>query len=91
MQNVIEQEKTIAAGISHTCSILDDGSVACWGENFYGQLGDGGVSDRNAPSQTASLGSGRSAVSISSGYMSVCAMLRDGTVSRWGRNANGQL
>ena len=30
-----------AAGDSHTCAVLDDGSVRCWGNGFYGQLGDG--------------------------------------------------
>ena len=31
----------IASGAYHTCAILDDGSVSCWGNNNYGQLGDG--------------------------------------------------
>jgi len=29
----------IAAGQEHTCAILDNASVKCWGSNYYGQLG----------------------------------------------------
>ncbi|MDP7649940.1 MAG: hypothetical protein QF834_07110, partial [Candidatus Thalassarchaeaceae archaeon] len=51
----------ISAGGAHTCAILDDGSVACWGDNDYGELGDGTTTDRHTPTQTASLGVGRTA------------------------------
>ncbi len=33
--------KVIAAGGSHTCAILDNSSIKCWGENDHGQLGLG--------------------------------------------------
>ena len=32
---------SVSAGSTHTCAILDDGSLKCWGYNFYGQLGIG--------------------------------------------------
>ena len=51
----------------HTCAILDDGTVSCWGRNLAGGLGDGTTTDRNTPTQTSSLGTGRTAVAISSG------------------------
>ena len=38
--------KFIAAGGDHTCAILDDGSVKCWGRNDYGQLGYGDTQNR---------------------------------------------
>ena len=38
--------KFIAAGGDHTCAILDDGSVKCWGRNDYGQLGYGDNQNR---------------------------------------------
>jgi len=36
----------IAAGNSHTCAILDNSSVKCWGGNAFGQLGLGNTSNR---------------------------------------------
>ena len=74
----------ISAGEGHTCAILDDGSVACWGGNQYGQLGDGTTTNRDTPTQTASLGVDRTAVAITSGYSHTCALLDDGSVVCWG-------
>jgi alpha-tubulin suppressor-like RCC1 family protein len=81
----------ISAGASHTCAILDDDSVSCWGDNWYGQLGDGTNTERNRPTQTSSLGTGRTAVAISPGFGHTCAVLDDGSVSCWGYNYYGQL
>src|SRR5204862_7933623 len=38
----------IAAGGLHTCVIMSDGTVRCWGENGSGQLGDGTTTDRSS-------------------------------------------
>ena len=81
----------ITAGDYHTCAILDDGSVSCWGCNNYGQLGDGTTTDRNTPTQTSSLGTDRTAVAITAGAYHTCAILDDGSVSCWGDNGYGQL
>jgi len=81
----------IAAGRYHTCAILDDGSVSCWGDNEYGQLGDGTSTQRNTPTQTSSLGTDRTAVAITAGAYHTCAILDDGSVSCWGQNNLGQL
>ena len=45
----------MSAGDYHTCAVLDDGSVSCWGGNGYGQLGDN-TTDSLTPTQTASFG-----------------------------------
>ncbi|HIF46549.1 MAG TPA: hypothetical protein EYQ73_07170, partial [Candidatus Poseidoniales archaeon] len=82
---------TLSSGNGHTCAILDNGSVSCWGYNSDGQLGDGTTTDRHSPTQTLSLGTGRTAVAISSGGYHTCAILDDGTVSCWGNNGAGQL
>ena len=81
----------LSSGGSHTCAILDDGSVSCWGKNWYGQLGDGTTTDRLTPTQTSSLGTGRTAVAISTGYTHTCVILDNGDVSCWGTGNRGQL
>jgi len=81
----------ISSGQTHMCAILDNGSVSCWGNNYYGQLGDGSNMIRNTPTQTLSLGNGTTAVAISSGPSHTCAVLDSGSVSCWGGNGYGQL
>ena len=86
----------ITAGFAHTCAILDDGSVRCWGLNEYGQLGYGNtttIGDNEPPSAAApvDLGAGRTAVAISAGGEHTCAVLDDGSVRCWGWEMNGQL
>jgi len=88
----------ISAGAYHTCAILNDGSVKCWGYNASGQLGLGDTNDRgdqpgemgdNLP--TVDLGAGKTAVAIGTGYFHSCAVLNDGTLKCWGGNKHGNL
>ncbi|MBT4066014.1 MAG: RCC1 repeat-containing protein, partial [Euryarchaeota archaeon] len=81
----------ISAGTYHTCALLDNGSVSCWGDNSQGQLGDGTNTNRNTPTQTLSLGTNRTAVAISLGQFHTCVILDNGAVSCWGYNWYGQL
>ena len=84
----------VSAGHYHTCVILDNGDVKCWGFDGLGQLGDGGTNtDTNAPSSTAiDLGTGRTAVAVSFGInYHTCAILDNGDVKCWGRDQHGQL
>lgn len=81
----------ISAGSKHTCAILDDGSVSCWGHSAKGQLGYGDTEFRRAPTPTMSLGTSRSAIALSLGTYHTCALLDDGGVKCWGDNEYGQL
>jgi alpha-tubulin suppressor-like RCC1 family protein len=91
--------KAVSAGQwGHTCAILDDGHVKCWGINQEGELGLGDVSNRgNMPGQMGDalpevrLGTGRTAVAISAGFRHTCALLDDKKVKCWGDNSLGQL
>ena len=65
----------------HTCAVLRDGSVSCWGENFLGQLGDGTVVPRWTPVKVQGL---VDAVSVSTGSNHTCAVRRSGRVMCWG-------
>ena len=83
----------VSAGYRHTCAILDNGELKCWGEDYYGQLGDGlGNSGNYAPSSTPiDLGTGRTAVAVSAGSFHTCAILDNGDLKCWGSDARGQL
>ena len=81
---------SISAGSYHSCAVLDDGSLRCWGSNEFGQLGDGTSIERTSP-VSVDLGSGRSAVSVSAGESHTCAVLDDSGVTCWGDNSNGQI
>ena len=77
-------DTTLSAGGMHTCVILDNGSVSCWGRGSNGQLGNGETSSKYTPTLTSSLGIGRTAVAISSGAAHTCAILDNGDVACWG-------
>ena len=87
---------SIAAGSSHTCALLDDGTVRCWGFGNSGRLGYANtqsVGDNETPGSVGpvSLGSGREAVAITAGAAHTCALLDNGTVRCWGFGGSGRL
>jgi alpha-tubulin suppressor-like RCC1 family protein len=87
----------LALGLQHTCALLDNGSVKCWGRNQEGQLGIGNTVNRgDDPGEMAALpavnlGTGRTATAITAGQYHSCALLDDGSVKCWGQNTYGQL
>ena len=80
---------SVAAGGNHTCAITSAGGVKCWGDNAFGQLGDGTTVNRTAPVDVQGLTSGVS--SLAAGIEQTCALLTDGHVKCWGGNSSGQL
>ena len=90
--------KFISLGASHTCVILNDDSVKCWGLNDKGQLGQGntsnlgdGAGEMGNALTAVSLGTSRTAIKIASGNHFNCALLDNNTVKCWGDNSFGQL
>jgi alpha-tubulin suppressor-like RCC1 family protein len=88
----------IAAGSEHTCALLDDGKVKCWGGSDFGQLGlgstlrrgdNGGEMGDSLPA--VNLGTNKKAVAITAGFTRTCALLDDATVKCWGSGITGQL
>ena len=73
---------SLAAGDEHTCAILDNGSVKCWGDNSYGQLGDGSYTSSGSPRLVSNLSQGRTAVSIQAGATHVCSV-DNGSIQCW--------
>ena len=82
---------------SHTCAILDNGKLKCWGFNLSGQLGyDDTVTRGDKAGDMAALGyvdlgAGRTAVSVSTGFLVTCVVLDNGKLKCWGNNGYGQL
>ena len=92
----------VSAGFFHTCAILSDHSVVCWGYNENGELGVGTSSNEvctingsdydciKTPAQV-NLGAGRTAKGIYTGNYHTCALLDNDSVVCWGWNVRGQF
>ncbi|HHT9114972.1 MAG TPA: RCC1 domain-containing protein [Candidatus Wunengus californicus] len=78
----------VSAGGFHTAAIKSIGTVWTWGNNTYGQLGNGTNNDSNTPIQVSGISD---VVDIASGYWHTVALESDGTVWTWGNNTYGQL
>ena len=79
----------LASGNFHSCAILEDGSVRCWGRGGVGELGYGNTNDIGDDETPASagpvpLGAGRKATAITAGRSHTCAILDTGDVRCWG-------
>ncbi|MBI4957362.1 MAG: hypothetical protein HY908_35460 [Myxococcales bacterium] len=88
----------LSAGRNHTCAILDDATLKCWGGNAYGALGQGDSSPRgDAPGEmgdnlpTVPLATGRTPAFVSAGWYHTCVGLDNGAVKCWGYNSSGEL
>ena len=78
----------ISLGDYHSCALLENGDLKCWGENYYGKLGTGDSTNLNIPSAAINLGG--KAMAISLGDWHSCAILEGGDLKCWG-NHSGQL
>ncbi|MGH2699114.1 MAG: RCC1 domain-containing protein, partial [Actinomycetota bacterium] len=81
--------RAITAGSDHTCALLDNGRVRCWGFGGSGRLGYGNIAsigDNETPGSvgTVDLGAGRTARAITAGSDHTCALLDNGRVRCWG-------
>jgi alpha-tubulin suppressor-like RCC1 family protein len=74
---------------THSCVVIADGRVKCWGENSHGELGDGTTSPALVPVSVAALGG--LAASTAVGWSDTYAVLTSREVRAWGDNVAGQL
>jgi alpha-tubulin suppressor-like RCC1 family protein len=88
----------VSAGDTHSCALLADGEVWCWGSNTAGQLGTGTTSSRGRGAVgddpgflSVDLGEGVTALAVSAGANHSCALLADRRVKCWGINQFGAL
>ena len=83
--------KNVSAGGEHTCALLSDNSMKCWGEGGAGQLLTGTTDDHNTPPSAMELDDTLAAKEISMGTDHACALLNHGLIKCWGKNDVGQL
>ena len=87
----ITDATAITAGTGHTCALHQTGTISCWGNNYYGQLGNGqgGIAiDSSEPVEVIGI---TDATAINTGRGHTCALHQDGTISCWGNNNYGEL
>ena len=88
----------VASGGDHTCALEANGTAWCWGDNTYGQLGDGGAAASNIP---VAVAGGLTFESIEAGLHHTCGVVgtptmpgaepMGGATFCWGRNSAGQI
>jgi len=86
---VLKNASTIALGRSHSCAVMVDSTIECWGYNAYGQLGNGGsMTNSDVP---VSVTVSQPATSVCAGEFYTCAVTSGGAVYCWGDNELGQI
>jgi alpha-tubulin suppressor-like RCC1 family protein len=78
----------VSAGAFHSCALLSDGTIKCWGAGYDGQLGDGALTGSSTPVAVSGISD---AIQLSAGAYDTCAVRSNGTVWCWGSNEAGQL
>src|SRR5206468_499116 len=79
---------SLASGSDHSCAALTDGTLRCWGYNYYGQLGNGTSVNSSTPVAVSGIST---ATAIDAGDNHSCARLSNGSMRCWGLNSDGQL
>ncbi len=82
MVSGLDEVVFISAGENHTCAVISNGRIECWGEGFSGQLGGGSTTETLTPVTVSGLSD---AVAVSAGGSHTCALTRTGQVHCWGR------
>lgn len=79
----------LALGANHTCALLTDGKLTCWGLNDNGQIGNGTLVNVLSPNPATPILS--SVTDVTAGISHTCAIEVTGAVKCWGKGANYQL
>ncbi|WP_437586259.1 hypothetical protein [Sorangium sp. So ce1000] len=79
---------SVSSGRAHTCALLTDGAVACWGAGNSGQLGDGEATNSPSPVRAKEL-AGVTQVAV--GGTHTCAVTTSHDLYCWGEGSSGQL
>lgn len=83
---VLDQAAAVSAGAGSTAALLGDQTLWTWGDNLFGQLGDGTRASRSTPAKVLDQ-----VTAVSMGGYHAAALRADGTLWLWGSNIDGQL
>ena len=88
-----KQVVAVAAAAYHSFALCDDGTVAAWGFNDEGELGNGSTTTSQVPVMVTTTGalSGKRVAALAAGQYHTLALCSDGTLVSWGYNHRGQL
>jgi len=78
----------VAVGDSSACAIATSGRAYCWGDNTFGQIGNGSTGARKTPTLVTT---GLNFTSITVGGGHACALAPGGAAYCWGQDSSGQL
>jgi len=84
----------VSAGTAHTCGVDRNGTVQCWGGNWFGGLGDGTSTAANTGSERGipkPISTSQKFTQIANGGSHTCALATDGRIWCWGDKARGQI
>ncbi len=81
----------MAIGARHACVLLSDSSIRCWGDNDFGQIGDGTWESKGSPITIQGFDNQDPIISISAGIAITCAVTSSGKVYCWGSNSLGAV
>ncbi|MCL2045025.1 MAG: stalk domain-containing protein [Oscillospiraceae bacterium] len=95
---IMDDVVAISAGSIHNLAIKSDGSLWSWGNNEYGEIGDGSISVKDASynivqdnARPTPVRIMEDVVFISAGYSHNLAIKNDGSLWAWGDNNHGKL
>src|SRR5690606_34498692 len=92
--NDVSRVVQLAAGSNHTCAVVSDGRVRCWGQGTFGRLGYGNtnhIGDDEEPASVGDVDVGGTVTQLAAGALHTCALLDGGRVRCWGAESEGQL
>jgi alpha-tubulin suppressor-like RCC1 family protein len=88
---------SVSVGVQNTCAITAATTVQCWGDSFYGQVGDGvgdftnGISETRIVPAPADVVGLTNQVMVAVGYDHACSLSASGTIACWGSNLGRQI
>jgi alpha-tubulin suppressor-like RCC1 family protein len=88
--NILTGVTAIAAGGAHSLALLSNGTVVAWGDNAFGQLGNGTMSTTPVSTPVPVPGL-QGVIAIAAGALHSLALLNNGQVMAWGDGSSGEL